>query len=72
VYNAANEVAVEAFLESRLGFAGIPLLVDAVLDAMQPTPVEGVEHLVSVDAEARIRARETVGTQSSTRGDRIS
>ena len=72
VYNAANEVAVEAFLAGRLGFTGIPPLVEAVLSSMQPTPVEGVDHLVTVDAEARIRAHETVGTPSPTRGDRIS
>ena len=72
VYNAANEVAVEAFLAGRLDFAGIPLLVEAVLSSMPPTLVSGIDHLVSVDAEARSRARETVGTPSSTRGEKIS
>jgi len=72
VYNAANEVAVEAFLAGRLTFTGIPRLVEVVLSKMPPVPVEGVDHLVNVDAEARSRARESVGTPSSTRGDRIS
>jgi 1-deoxy-D-xylulose-5-phosphate reductoisomerase len=33
VLNAANEVAVAEFLAGRLGFAGIPMLVEATLDA---------------------------------------
>jgi 1-deoxy-D-xylulose-5-phosphate reductoisomerase len=72
VYNAANEVAVEAFLEGRLDFEGIPTLVETVLSSMQSEPVEGLEHLVGVDAEARSRARLAVGTPSPARGDRIS
>jgi 1-deoxy-D-xylulose-5-phosphate reductoisomerase len=71
VYNAANEVAVRSFLEGRLTFTGIPALVEAVLSEMHTSAVESVEHLVSVDAEARSRALEGVGTPSATRGDRF-
>jgi 1-deoxy-D-xylulose-5-phosphate reductoisomerase len=70
VYNAANEVAVRAFLEGRLSFTGIPLVVEGVLSAVSPGCVESVEHLVAVDAEARSRALERLGTPSPTRGDR--
>jgi len=69
VYNAANEVAVRAFLDGRLGFLGIPDVVETVLSSMPTTPVESLEHLVEVDAEARSRSRESVGTPLATRGD---
>jgi len=69
VYNAANEVAVRAFLEGRLDFPGIPALVEAVLSSMPSVPVESLAHLVEVDAEARSRSHENVGTPPATRGD---
>ena len=71
VYNAANEVAVRSFLEGRLTFTGIPVLVEAVLSEMHSSAVESVEHLVSVDTEARSRALEGVGTPPAIRGDRF-
>ena len=71
VYNAANEVAVRSFLGGRLTFTGIPVLVEAVLSEMHTSAVESVEHLVGVDAEARSRALEGVGTPSATRGVRF-
>ncbi|MBT8461707.1 MAG: 1-deoxy-D-xylulose-5-phosphate reductoisomerase, partial [Gemmatimonadetes bacterium] len=70
VYNAANEVAVRAFLSGRLSFAGIPKLVEMALSTMPATPVESLEHLVSVDAEARSRSIESVGTQPATGGEK--
>jgi 1-deoxy-D-xylulose-5-phosphate reductoisomerase len=69
VYNAANEVAVRAFLDSRLAFQDIPALVESVLSSMPTAPVESLEHLVAVDSEARSRSRESVGTPPATRGD---
>jgi len=71
VYNAANEVAVRSFLEGRLKFTGIPALVEAVVSEMPTSAVESVEHLMSVDAEARSRALERVGTPPATGGDRF-
>jgi len=71
VYNAANEVAVLAFLEGRLSFNEIPTLVESVLSTMHASAAESVEHLVSIDAEARSRAAEWIGTQRATRGDRF-
>jgi 1-deoxy-D-xylulose-5-phosphate reductoisomerase len=71
VYNAANEVAVLAFLEGRLTFNGIPSLVESVLSTVRVSRVESVEHLVSIDAEARSRAMEWIGTQPPTRGERF-
>jgi 1-deoxy-D-xylulose-5-phosphate reductoisomerase len=60
VLNAANEVAVEAFLERRIGFLGIARLVEAALEgsadlaALKP---EGVDDVLATDHEARARAR---------------
>ncbi len=60
VLNAANEVAVEAFLAKRIGFLAIAALVEATLAASPnlvasaPATVEGV---LGVDSEARATAR---------------
>lgn len=56
--NAANEIAVEAFLARRLSFPGIARLVSAVLDALPVAPADTLEAVQAVDAEARARARE--------------
>ncbi|MGO4668945.1 1-deoxy-D-xylulose-5-phosphate reductoisomerase [Bosea sp. 2RAB26] len=59
ILNAANEVAVEAFLAGRIGFLGIPALVDAVcsgLGADIAAPVD-IEAALAIDHEARNRAR---------------
>jgi 1-deoxy-D-xylulose-5-phosphate reductoisomerase len=65
-------VAVAAFLENRIGFTDIPAVVEHALSAIPSLPIECLEHLVHIDAEARVRAAERVGTPSSARGDRFS
>jgi 1-deoxy-D-xylulose-5-phosphate reductoisomerase len=52
-YNAANEVAVAAFLEGRLPFRGIPEVVGETLAASDCTAARDVDDLVDVDREAR-------------------
>jgi 1-deoxy-D-xylulose-5-phosphate reductoisomerase len=54
--NAANEVAVDAFLEGRLGFTAIPRVIEHVMNAHQVEPVSGVEAVRRVDAWAREHA----------------
>jgi 1-deoxy-D-xylulose-5-phosphate reductoisomerase len=56
VLNAANEVAVHAFLGERLGFLDIPRVIEGTLDAIEPQPVRQFEDLYEADAEARERA----------------
>jgi 1-deoxy-D-xylulose-5-phosphate reductoisomerase len=56
--NAANEVAVEAFLDGRIGFLGIPRLVAEVLNRHRPGPVGSIEEVVESDRHARRVARE--------------
>ena len=51
--NAANEVAVERFLLGTLPFLGIAEVVERVLDAWDPAPVETIDQLVAADARAR-------------------
>jgi 1-deoxy-D-xylulose-5-phosphate reductoisomerase len=53
VFNAANEVAVAAFLEGRLPFLGIPEVVQRTLGRADGTPAGDVDELVAIDHEAR-------------------
>ena len=53
VFNAANEVAVAAFLDGRIGFLDIAALVADALDAADGAPVRDLATLVAADEEAR-------------------
>ena len=53
VLNAANEIAVAAFLTRRIGFLDIARIVADVLDRYDPTAPASVEDVFAVDAEAR-------------------
>jgi 1-deoxy-D-xylulose-5-phosphate reductoisomerase len=57
VLNAANEVAVEAFLGGELPFTGIPEVVERTLSGVDTRPAADLEDLVSIDTEARRVAR---------------
>ena len=54
--NAANEIAVAAFLAERCSYLGIAECVEAVMEAHQVQAVESLEQLEEVDAWARARA----------------
>jgi 1-deoxy-D-xylulose-5-phosphate reductoisomerase len=58
--NAANEVAVHAFLAGRLGFLDIARVIEGALEASDPQPVRSFEDLYETDGEARRRAYELV------------
>jgi 1-deoxy-D-xylulose-5-phosphate reductoisomerase len=60
VMNAANEVAVMAFLEGKLGLTGITEVAEAVVDEHEPAPVVSEVSLQRADAWARARAAELV------------
>jgi 1-deoxy-D-xylulose-5-phosphate reductoisomerase len=53
VLNAANEVAVEAFLEGRLPFPSIPSVIEQTMDAHQPAQVATIREVRTVDRWAR-------------------
>ncbi len=57
VLNAADEVAVEAFLEARIAFTAIADVVERTLEALPATTPSHFEDLYAVDAEARELAR---------------
>jgi 1-deoxy-D-xylulose-5-phosphate reductoisomerase len=53
VYNAANEVVVESFLREEISFPEMGEVVSKVLDRLGREPLESLEHVLSVDGEAR-------------------
>jgi 1-deoxy-D-xylulose-5-phosphate reductoisomerase len=58
--NAANEVAVQAFLEDAIPFTAIAEVIERSLDAHEPRPIHHFNVLYGADAEAREVARELV------------
>ncbi|MCW3041225.1 MAG: 1-deoxy-D-xylulose 5-phosphate reductoisomerase [Solirubrobacterales bacterium] len=60
VLNAANEIAVHAFLSGRLSFLGIPAVIETTLERLDPTPIRAFETLYEADREAREIASELV------------
>ena len=60
VLNAADEVAVAAFLDGRIGFGAIPEAIERVLGEMPARPVTHFADLFEVDAEARRRTESQV------------
>jgi len=57
VLNAADEVAVEAFLDRRIPFTGIPEVIERTLEALPGGPVRHFEELFQMDEAAREHAR---------------
>jgi 1-deoxy-D-xylulose-5-phosphate reductoisomerase len=64
VLNAANEVAVHAFLNGRLPFLGIPEVIEETLALMPAAPVRAFESLYEADREARALASESITVRS--------
>jgi 1-deoxy-D-xylulose-5-phosphate reductoisomerase len=61
-FNAANEVAVAAFLEGRLAFLGVAETVEETLASVGGAPARDVSELVEADTEARRLAERTAAT----------
>ncbi len=61
VLNAADEVAVAAFLDGRIEFTAIAAAIERVLEEMPARPVTHFEDLFACDEEARRRTEEQVG-----------
>ena len=64
VLNAANEVAVQAFLDRRLPFLGIPAVIEQVLEEHEPAEPR-LEGVLEQDAWARVRAEAIVASGSA-------
>jgi len=65
ILNAANEVAVEAFLAQKIGFLDIAALVEATLTAYVPDAPANLDDLLSVDAGARDYAQRELEKRTS-------
>jgi len=64
VLNAADEVAVAAFLEGRIGYLDIEAVVEHCLLTVEWRPMNSVEDVLAVDAEARAAAGGRVAATS--------
>lgn len=60
VMNAANEVAVNAFLSHEIGFLDIPETIEQVIQSFSWSPVESLQEIFEFDKEARSKAREYI------------
>jgi 1-deoxy-D-xylulose-5-phosphate reductoisomerase len=67
VLNAANEVAVAAFLDKQISFLSIPRVIEAVLNALPVSAIGCLEDVLGADAEARhsaqLQIHDLVGTR---------
>lgn len=64
ILNAANEIAVESFLNGRIRFPDIAGLIDAALTALPVQPADSLERILAADAEARDYATQWVTGQA--------
>ncbi len=63
--NAANEVAVEAFLDGRLAFTGIAKLIEATLSSLTPRAADSLAVILEDDAQARTMANTLLATKKT-------
>ncbi|MBV8897557.1 MAG: 1-deoxy-D-xylulose-5-phosphate reductoisomerase [Acidobacteriaceae bacterium] len=63
--NAADEIAVEAFLGGRIGFTEIAEVVEETLTRQPGTKAATIEEIVEIDAASRQTAREIVGEKQA-------
>ena len=64
VLNAANEEAVSAFLQGRIGFLSIPALVEDVLQRMPHADASSLDALLAADAAARAATRAAIAREA--------
>ncbi|MDX1647428.1 MAG: 1-deoxy-D-xylulose-5-phosphate reductoisomerase, partial [Longimicrobiales bacterium] len=72
VYNAANEVAVQAFLDDRIRFPQIGEAVRTAMDRVGSDPIRDIEDVFAADAAARSVTAEVVERTARTRSGTIS
>ncbi len=58
--NAADEIAIEAFLQGRIPFGAIATVIDDIVNSTKADSVEDFSHILEVDSEARRNARKAV------------
>lgn len=62
IFNAANEIAVDAFLNERIGFLQIPETVATTLERCETGKIDSLEHVLEIDRMARNLTSQLVGT----------
>jgi 1-deoxy-D-xylulose-5-phosphate reductoisomerase len=60
VLNAANEIAVAAFLDEGMPYLQIPQVVEKTLNAIQVSSVDSLEVILDIDTQARRAARDFI------------
>jgi len=60
VLNAANEIAVEAFLERRVKFTDIPVIIEQCMDAIAVTVADNLAVILDHDQQARTVAKQII------------
>ena len=59
--NAANEVAVQAFLDGNIGFSTIPKVIGTVMDQLPVVELASLADVLAADAAARQAATQVIG-----------
>ena len=62
ILNAANEIAVSAFLDRRMGFPAIPKVIESTLAVIPTVDAQNLDELLAVDAQARAVAEQQIST----------
>jgi 1-deoxy-D-xylulose-5-phosphate reductoisomerase len=68
--NAADEVAVQAFLDNQLNFGDIPTVIEMVMDRVQGGAMTGLDAVLAADSEARALARQAIERRAMLQGVR--
>ncbi|MGV3592630.1 MAG: 1-deoxy-D-xylulose-5-phosphate reductoisomerase [Gammaproteobacteria bacterium] len=69
VFNAANEIAVAAFLSGQVGFGEIPVIIERVMNELQCQAPSELDAVLAIDAESRALARRLVDGRSDRHAD---
>ena len=64
ILNAANEIAVAAFLKEEIGFLDIAAIVSEVLAGYSPQEPQSLQDVLAIDREARVHAAAAVRTRN--------
>jgi 1-deoxy-D-xylulose-5-phosphate reductoisomerase len=65
ILSAANEVAVEAFLQRRIGFLDIARTVSRVMDAMGTPPADTLDEVIALNTAARRTAAQFAAARAA-------
>lgn len=62
VLNAANEIAVEAFLNEQIRFSEIPVVIEQTMHKFSATQADTLEHILEADQQSREQAQQVINT----------